>query len=117
MSDKLLSTVPVPLKEASIFSATCLPVMKGSDKDNLLCGSCSVVLAEGVSEQTLATRFAVQSELLLRCPKCGALNELPARWCRSVPTPVSRLPSGVIVEPCRPAGHGPAGHAYGFARP
>jgi phage FluMu protein Com len=79
MSNKLLSTVPVPFKNASIFSATCLPVMKGSEEDNLLCGSCSVVLAEGVSEQTLATRFAVRSELLVRCPKCGALNELPAQ--------------------------------------
>jgi hypothetical protein len=79
MSDKLLSTVPKPLKETSIFNATCLPVMKGNDPDNLLCESCSVVLAEGVSEQTLATWFAVTSELLLRCPKCGTLNELPAR--------------------------------------
>lgn len=78
MSDKVLSTVRVPYKQASILEPEVLPVFKGDDDENLLCGGCSVVLAEGVSEETLVASFAVPAELLIRCPKCGALNEVPA---------------------------------------
>jgi phage FluMu protein Com len=77
--NKRLPVVQSPDKQASILAPTVAPVLKGDESENLLCGGCSAMLGEGVSENTISTRFAAPVQLLIKCPKCGAYNELPAK--------------------------------------
>ncbi len=41
----------------------------GDGPDRLLCGGCTVILAEGVSDGQLFGVF-------IECPECGALNDV-----------------------------------------
>jgi hypothetical protein len=78
-TNKRLPTVPSPHKQASILAPTVAPLLRGNDSENLLCGGCSVILTEGFSEATISSRFAAPAQLLIKCPKCGAFNVLPAK--------------------------------------
>lgn len=73
----VLDVVDKPSERASVLELEQVPGLKGSDDERLLCGSCGVVLVDGVSRAALTKRFAAPVELLVRCP-CGAHNRLPA---------------------------------------
>jgi hypothetical protein len=77
--DYALKVVPGPAPDASILAPTQAALVTGSESDNQLCGFCSALLIRGVSQQTIRSRFAVPSRLLIRCPDCGSLNQLPAQ--------------------------------------
>lgn len=77
-----LSVVQSPDKQASILAPTVTLALKGDESENLLCGGCSVILAGGVSEKTVSSRFAAPVQLLIKCPECGPYNELPAKTGR-----------------------------------
>jgi len=78
-NQKKLSIVPVPHPQASILSPTINPALRGNDNEDLLCGKCSAILTDGVSENTIASRFAAPFQLLIKCPQCGIYNNLPAK--------------------------------------
>ncbi len=65
------------MPNASILKPTNLPLFKGTEQENLLCGRCEVVLAKSVSATTMKTRFAAPHQLVIICPKCRANNVLP----------------------------------------
>jgi len=77
--NKSLVVVSQPHPQASIFSPTSLPILKGGELENQLCGSCAVILAEGVSAGTLRSTFSVPFQLLIQCPQCRVYNALPAQ--------------------------------------
>jgi len=74
-----LPIVKSPDKKASILAPTVHPVFNGSEQEDLLCGNCDVVLAEGVSASTIMARFAAPVQLLVKCPVCSSHNRLPAQ--------------------------------------
>ncbi len=65
--------------EASILAPEVLPAFKGDEDEDLLCGSCGVVLCEGVRAGRMATLFRAPVQLLLKCPNCGVFNYLPSQ--------------------------------------
>ena len=71
---KKLTLVSSPHPRASIISLTASPAFKGHDDEDLLCGNCSTILSNGVSEQTMSSRFSTLPQLLVKCPVCGAYN-------------------------------------------
>jgi hypothetical protein len=74
-----LVVVTTPDRLASIFTPTMHPIFVGTDSEDLLCGSCSVILTEGVSEANVRQRLAAPVQLLIKCPKCGSHNRLPVQ--------------------------------------
>lgn len=80
MSRQKLDVVDAPHPRASIIAPKkrALPVFTGPDADQLLCGSCGIVLIEGLSLDSCHKTFTTPAQLLIRCP-CGAHNVLPAR--------------------------------------
>jgi hypothetical protein len=60
-----------------VLTLGATPAFTGQDHEDLLCGSCDVVIGEGVSERAIAELFGAQP-LIAKC-KCGALNRLPAQ--------------------------------------
>ena len=74
-----LEIIEQPHPNASVLAPTITPVLKGNDDEDLLCGRCAVVLCEGVSRDTIASRFIAPAQMLITCPKCGAHNQLPAQ--------------------------------------
>jgi hypothetical protein len=62
----------------SILVAGVLPMFKGSEDENLACGSCKQVLCRNVSTRTLYERFSASGRLVLRCI-CGAFNLAPTQ--------------------------------------
>ena len=77
--NKSLVVVSQPHPQASIFSPTSLPILKGGELENQLCGSCAVIVIEGVSTGSLRSTLSAPIQLLIRCPKCGAYNTLPTQ--------------------------------------
>ncbi|WP_374469647.1 hypothetical protein [Phenylobacterium sp.] len=75
-----MSVVEKPHPQAAILQSdkSTTPVMKGNADVNLACGSCQVVLAQGLTVEWFANQFQTPFQLLLRCPKCAAYNRLPA---------------------------------------
>ena len=45
----------------------------------LLCGSCGHVICKGVSAESCTSKFSAPVQLLVKCPKCGTHNRLPAK--------------------------------------
>jgi hypothetical protein len=76
---KKLSIVFSPHEKASILAPMVAPALNGNDDEDLVCGNCFIVLASGVSEKTVASRFAAPFQLLVKCPSCGVYNNLPAK--------------------------------------
>lgn len=68
-----------PLPEASIISPAVTPAFEGTERDNLLCGKCLITLCRRLSVETMRSRFAAPVQLLIKCPKCGVHNKLPAQ--------------------------------------
>jgi hypothetical protein len=73
MADKTLSVVEETPRASAIIHAPPKGKMafSGDGPDRLLCGSCTVILAEGVSDGQLFGVF-------IECPECGALNDVNA---------------------------------------
>jgi len=71
MADKTLSVVEETPRASAIIHAPPKGKMalSGDGPDRLLCGSCSTILAEGVSDGQLFGVF-------IQCPECGALNDV-----------------------------------------
>lgn len=74
-----LEIVKTPDKSASILAPTVSPAFEGTESEDLLCGSCGVLLGKRISTDTLKARFAAPAQLLVKCPECGAHNRLPAQ--------------------------------------
>jgi hypothetical protein len=74
-----LQIVAVPDIRASILQPNAAPAFKGNESEDLLCGSCGIILAQGVSSVTLNGKFAAPVQLLVKCPKCAGYNRLPAQ--------------------------------------
>ena len=75
-----LSVVENPDAKASILApSNKIALFVGDETETLICGKCRFVLVKGVSRETLRARFAAPAQLLLKCPKCGAHNRLPAQ--------------------------------------
>ena len=73
-----LDVVETPSKQAAIMAPEKLPAFVGDEDEELLCGSCSAVLVDGVSRDTFSRRSAAPTELLILCPNCRTHNRLPA---------------------------------------
>jgi hypothetical protein len=78
-TNKSLVVVSQPHPSASIINPTVLPVFQGIEPENQLCGSCAVILIEGVSTDSLRSTLSTPMQLLICCPKCGAYNTLPGQ--------------------------------------
>jgi phage FluMu protein Com len=74
-----LPIIDEPNKRASILVLKLHPAFTSTDSEDLLCGSCGVVLAQGTSRATIQAHFAAPVQLLVKCPKCGTYNRLPAQ--------------------------------------
>ena len=74
-----LPIIKAPDANASILKPTEHPAFKGNEQDDLLCGSCDVVLFEGVSAASVKAKYAAPVQLLVKCPECGSHNNLPAQ--------------------------------------
>lgn len=72
-----LGVVDTPLPNASILKPAQLPLFKGDEQENLLCGGCEALLAKSASSMTMKKRFAAPHQLVIVCPKCHANNVLP----------------------------------------
>ena len=77
--NKSLVVVSTPHPQASIINSTVLPVFQGGELENQVCGSCAVIVIEGVSTGSLRSTLSAPIQLLIRCPKCGAYNTLPTQ--------------------------------------
>jgi hypothetical protein len=71
-----LAVIAEPAVDASVVHLENAPFLKGNEKENLLCGSCGLVICKGVSTASCARKFSAPVQVLARCPKCGALNRL-----------------------------------------
>ena len=74
-----LATVPEPPADASVIHLENAPFLKGKEGENLLCGTCGLVICKGVSTESCMSKFSAPVQLLVKCPKCGTHNRLPAR--------------------------------------
>ena len=73
-----LGVVDAPLPGASILKGATLPLLRGNEPEDLLCGGCEAVLGKSISGSTLKQRMAAPVQLIAICPKCGANNVLPS---------------------------------------
>lgn len=73
MPDKKLTVVEEAPRASAIIHAPPKGKLafSGDGPDRLLCGNCSNVLAEGVSDGQLFGVF-------IECPECGTLNDVNA---------------------------------------
>jgi hypothetical protein len=78
-SNKSLIVESIPHPRASILGATVLPIFTGSEPENQLCGRCAVILAKGVSLNTLRFTFSAPVQFLIQCPQCRAYNTLSVK--------------------------------------
>lgn len=72
-----LPIVKTPDAQAGVLSPTAPPAFVGDGQDDLLCGDCGVVLGSGISIDTIRDKFVTPTQLLIKCPECGAHNCLP----------------------------------------
>ena len=72
--NKKLTTVKVPPNGVVIAVPENLPLYKGDETENLLCGECSTILIEGISEQSMLKRFVMPAPLYIKCPNCEQHN-------------------------------------------
>ncbi len=74
-----LAVVPEPPADASVLHLENAPFLKGRESENLVCGSCGLVICKGVSAESCMAKFSAPAQLLVRCPKCGTHNLLNAK--------------------------------------
>ena len=74
-----LAVIAEPSADASVVHLENAPFLKGNDRENLLCGSCGLVICKGVSAESCMAKFSAPAQLLVRCPKCGTHNLLNAK--------------------------------------
>lgn len=55
-----------------------IPVIIGPGNDIMACGKCSAPLVDGYNPETFKSFLGAPVQAILKCPKCGAMNELPA---------------------------------------
>jgi len=55
-----------------------LPALGSDEGEDLVCGSCSVVIAEDISLNSVRLGQEQASSLIIVCPNCGSYNVLPA---------------------------------------
>jgi hypothetical protein len=68
-----------PSADASVIHLENAPFLKGKEHENLLCGTCGLVICKGVSAESCIAKFSAPVQLLVKCPKCGTHNRLPAK--------------------------------------
>ena len=68
-----LKTIPEPEPNTrSVFVLHGLfPAFRGQGNLDLVCGNCGQILVEGAGSGLTI------SNIVIRCPKCGAFNEIP----------------------------------------
>jgi hypothetical protein len=76
-----LLTIAKPHPAASIVDLTArrqfeLPI--GTDNEDLLCGTCGMVVLSGWSVSSTGKRLVVDAQLLIRCGTCRTYNVVPA---------------------------------------
>jgi hypothetical protein len=74
-----LAVVSEPSADASVLHLENAPFLTGKESENLVCGSCGLVICKGVSTESCMSKFAGPVQLLVRCPKCGVHNSLSAQ--------------------------------------
>lgn len=74
-----LAVIAEPSADASIVHLENAPFLNGKEREDLLCGSCGLVICKGVSTESCASKFSAPVQLLVRCPKCGTHNLLSAK--------------------------------------
>jgi hypothetical protein len=74
-----LAVIAEPSTDASVLHLENAPFLKGNEKENLLCGSCGLVICKGVSTASCTSKFSGPMQLLVRCPRCSAHNRLPSK--------------------------------------
>lgn len=70
---KKLEVIPKPKSGTRTVlepKSNVVPVIKGVGNLDLLCGSCGETLVDGIDEGQIRN-------IVIRCPKCGAYNEIP----------------------------------------
>ncbi|MBV8489656.1 MAG: hypothetical protein JO199_03925 [Candidatus Eremiobacteraeota bacterium] len=71
-----LTVVDEPRADASVLKPEVLPLLRGTEWENLHCGGCDAVIGESVSALTAKAKLAAPSQLVIVCPACGANNVL-----------------------------------------
>jgi phage FluMu protein Com len=68
-----LRIIPQPAKDTRTVLELqgSFPAFKGKGETNLVCGNCGQVLVEGIGAD------AVIKNIVIKCPRCAAHNELP----------------------------------------
>ena len=74
-----LAAVATPPVDASVIHLENAPFLTGTERTNLLCGNCGLVLCKGVSAESCMNKFSAPVQVLVRCPKCETHNRLPAQ--------------------------------------
>jgi len=74
-----LAVVSEPPADASVLHLENAPFLKGRESENLVCGSCGLVICKGVSAESCIAKFSAPAQFLVRCPKCGTHNLLNAK--------------------------------------
>ena len=94
MTKIVLTVIPKPEPDTRLVLTLAQGGLKGDGAIDLACGGCQEVLAAGLPDARLAKlRAAVvdrllraggaavtggKKELVLKCPSCGAYNEVPS---------------------------------------
>ena len=76
-----LLTIARPHPAASIVDLTArhqfdLPI--GTDNEDLVCGTCGMVVLSGWSVSSTGKRLIIDAQLLIRCGICRTYNVVPA---------------------------------------
>jgi Zn finger protein HypA/HybF involved in hydrogenase expression len=74
-----LAAVATPPIDASVILLENAPFLTGTERANLLCGNCGLVLCKGVSTESCMRKFSASVQVLVRCPQCDTHNRLPAQ--------------------------------------
>lgn len=69
-----------PAATDHVVMPAMLPLFKGTEYSNILCGSCPTIIGEGVTLQSIRELTpATRQRTLIRCPQCQAASFLPLR--------------------------------------
>jgi hypothetical protein len=75
-----LGTVETTLPDASVLqpTITALPLWRGNEQENLICGGCDATIGKSISPGTLNRLLGSPVQIIAVCPHCRANNVIPS---------------------------------------